>query len=138
MSRLCSIVLTCYGSNDWMSHACLQLELQNRFDNKLKKLSDQVVDKNLSVWVKTVRQGFGCWRIDLQDVEVLVHMARRRCMDDKAAVRKAGLQLLEALLMMRARGAGGADVELPAEQDIRALEAATADALVRPALLCCI
>ncbi len=73
----------------------------------------------------------------LQDVEVLVHMARRRCMDDKAAVRKAGLQLLEALLMMRARGAGGADVELPAEQDIRALEAATADALVRPAWLPC-
>lgn len=58
-------------------------------------------------------------------------------MDDKAAVRKAGLQLLEALLMMRARGAGGADVELPAEQDIRALEAATADALVRPASLPC-
>ena len=74
----------------------------------------------------------------MQDVEVLVHMARRRCMDDKAAVRKAGLQLLEALLMMRARGAGGADVELPAEQDIRALEAATADALVRFALLPCI
>lgn len=66
----------------------------------------------------------------IQDVEVLVHMARRRCMDDKAAVRKAGLQLLEALLMMRARGAGGADVELPTEQDVRALEAATADALV--------
>ena len=52
-------------------------------------------------------------------------------MDDKAAVRKAGLQLLEALLMMRARGDGGADPELPSEQDIRALEAATADALVR-------
>lgn len=51
-------------------------------------------------------------------------------MDDKAAVRKAGLQLLEALLMMRAQGAGGADPELPTEQDIRALEAATADALV--------
>lgn len=68
--------------------------------------------------------------MNVQDVEVLVHMARRRCMDDKAAVRKAGLQLLEALLMMRARGAGGADVELPTEQDVRALEAATADALV--------
>ena len=65
-----------------------------------------------------------------QDVESLVHMARRRCMDDKAAVRKAGLQLLEALLMMRAKGLGGADPELPSEQDIRALEAATADALV--------
>ena len=51
-------------------------------------------------------------------------------MDEKAAVRKAGLQLLEALLMMRAQGAGGSDPELPTEQDIRALEAATADALV--------
>ena len=66
----------------------------------------------------------------MQDVEVVVHMARRRCVDEKAAVRKAGLQLLEALLMMRAQGAGGCDPELPAEQDIRALEAATADALV--------
>lgn len=55
-------------------------------------------------------------------------------MDEKAAVRKAGLQLLEALLMMRAQGAGGADPELPTEQDIRALEAATADALVGPHL----
>ena len=70
-----------------------------------------------------------------QDVEMLVHMARRRCVDDKAAVRKAGLQLLEALLMMRAQGAGGADPELPSEQDIRALEAATADALVRGSFL---
>ena len=52
-------------------------------------------------------------------------------MDEKAAVRNAGLQLLEALLMMRAQGAGGCDPELPTEQDIRALEAATADALVR-------
>ena len=65
-----------------------------------------------------------------QDVEVLVHMARRRCLDEKAAVRKAGVQLLEALLLLRAKGLGGADVELPNEQDIRALEAATADALV--------
>lgn len=57
-------------------------------------------------------------------------MARRRCLDEKAAVRKAGVQLLEALLLMRAHGTGGADPELPKEQDIRALEAATADALV--------
>lgn len=57
-------------------------------------------------------------------------MARRRCLDEKAAVRKAGVQLLEALLLMRATGMGGADSELPNEQDIRALEAATADALV--------
>ena len=59
-------------------------------------------------------------------------------MDEKAAVRKAGLQLLEALLMMRAQGAGGADPELPTEQDIRALEAATADALVRTCTQQCI
>lgn len=63
-------------------------------------------------------------------------------MDEKAAVRKAGLQLLEALLMMRAQGTGGADPELPTEQDICALEAATADALVwphlQPALPCLI
>ena len=65
-----------------------------------------------------------------QDIEVLVHMARRRCLDEKAAVRKAGVQLLEALLLMRAKGVGGADPELPNEQDIRTLEAATADALV--------
>ena len=63
-------------------------------------------------------------------MEALVHMARRRCLDDKAAVRKAGVQLLEALLLMRAKGLGGAPPELPCEQDIRALEAATADALV--------
>ena len=66
----------------------------------------------------------------MQDVAVLVHMARRRCTDEKAAVRKAGLQLLEALLMMRAQGAGGCVPELPTEQDICAIEAATADALV--------
>lgn len=65
-----------------------------------------------------------------QDVEVLLHVAQRRCLDEKAAVRKAGVQLLEALLLMRAKGLGGADMELPNEQDIRALEAATADALV--------
>ena len=58
-------------------------------------------------------------------------MARRRCLDDKAAVRKAGVQLMEALLLMRAQGLGGAAPQLPCEQDIRALEAATADALVR-------
>lgn len=71
----------------------------------------------------------------VQDVEVLVHMARRRCIDEKAAVRKAGLQLLEALLMMKAQGAGGCSPELPTEQDIRGLEAATADTLVWPSTM---
>ena len=66
----------------------------------------------------------------MQDVEPLVQLARRRCRDDKAAVRKAGLQLLEALLLLRAGGIGGADPEPLGEQDIQAIELGTADALV--------
>lgn len=65
-----------------------------------------------------------------QDVESLLHTARRRATDEKAAVRKAGLQLLEALLVLRASGAGGAPRELPTEDDIAAVEAAAGDALV--------
>ncbi|KAK9813253.1 hypothetical protein WJX72_011494 [[Myrmecia] bisecta] len=64
------------------------------------------------------------------DVEPLVHLARRRSGDEKAGVRKAALQLLEALLVLKATGVGGADPELPTEADITAIEAATADALV--------
>ena len=66
-----------------------------------------------------------------QDIEALVSLARRRAGDEKAGVRKAGLQLLEQLLLMRGRGVGGAAPELPSEADIAAVEAATADPLVR-------
>ena len=66
----------------------------------------------------------------MQDVEALVHMARRRCADDKAPVRKAGVQLLEVLLLLRAQSMGGAERKMPSQSDIAALEAATGDALV--------
>jgi len=64
-----------------------------------------------------------------QDTEGLLRLARRRCADEKAAVRKAGVALLESLLRLRAAAPAHAR-ELPAEADIAAIEAATADPLV--------
>lgn len=49
--------------------------------------------------------------------------------DDKAAVRKAALQLLEALLVLRGDLPGSLKA-LPTDEDITAVEAATADPLV--------
>lgn len=66
----------------------------------------------------------------MQDAEGLLRLARRRCADEKAAVRKAGVALLESLLRLRAAAPARAR-ELPAEADIAAIEAATADPLVR-------
>ncbi len=57
-------------------------------------------------------------------------LSRRRARDEKASVRKSGLQLMEAILLMCVRGAGGAPPQLPIESDIEAIEAATADPLV--------
>ncbi len=59
-------------------------------------------------------------------------MCHSRCRDDKAAVRKAALQLLLSALELRAtQGQGAAaTVEGPSEQDVAVLEEATADALV--------
>ena len=68
--------------------------------------------------------------IDSQDTEGLLRLARRRCADEKAAVRKAGVSLLESLLRLRAAAPAHAR-ELPAEADIAAIEAATADPLVQ-------
>ena len=62
-------------------------------------------------------------------MEALLSLARRRAGDEKAGVRRAGVQLLEALLLMRCAGAGGAAPEAPSEADIAAIEAATADPL---------
>lgn len=45
-------------------------------------------------------------------------------------MRRAAIQLLEGLAVMRVCGAGGAPAELPAEPDMKAIEAAAADALV--------
>lgn len=68
----------------------------------------------------------------LQDVGSLVELARRRCADDKAGVRKAAVQLLEALLLLRASGAGGAEAVLPSGADLEAIQHAAADPMVRP------
>ena len=67
----------------------------------------------------------------VQDVGALVGLARRRCTDSKAGVRKAAVQLLEAVLLLRASGAGGADVILPSAPDLEAIQHAAADAMVR-------
>jgi hypothetical protein len=60
-------------------------------------------------------------------VTSLVHW---RCGDPKAAVRRGALQLLEALLVMRASWQGYVR-QLPGSADLALLEAATADPLVR-------
>lgn len=63
----------------------------------------------------------------------LVH---RRCGDTKAAVRRGALQLLEALLVMRASWQVYPR-QLPSSTDLALLEAATTDPLVRPAAAAC-
>ena len=68
----------------------------------------------------------------MQDLGRLFLLAHRRSRDDKAAVRKAALQLLEGLMLLR----GGLPEPLkgvPSPQDIITVEAATADSLVRRA-----
>ncbi len=65
-----------------------------------------------------------------QDAEALTALARRRCADEKAGARRAALQLLEALLLLRCSGAGGVPSALPAEADVAVLQAAAADPLV--------
>lgn len=65
----------------------------------------------------------------LQDLSFTLSWARKRCRDDKAVVRKAALQLLEALLVLQASWQGRAPVP-PSTQDLGLIEAAAADALV--------
>lgn len=60
----------------------------------------------------------------------LILLAKRRAADDKAPVRKAAVGLLEALLILRARGFGGGTSEPPTLGDLAAFEAACTDALV--------
>ena len=71
-----------------------------------------------------------CMWLHVQDVGALVGLARRRCADGKAGVRKTAVHLLEALLLLRASGAGGADVILPSGPDIEAIQHAAADPMV--------
>ena len=68
----------------------------------------------------------------MQDVGSLVGLARRFCTDEKAGVRKAGVQLLEALLLLRASGRGGAEAVLPSPVDVGAIQHAAADPMVGP------
>lgn len=64
-----------------------------------------------------------------QDIEALVRTARRRAADEKAGVRKAGVALLEALLLLRAAPPPPLQC-LPAAADVAALKAAACDPLV--------
>jgi hypothetical protein len=66
----------------------------------------------------------------LQDLAPVTSLVHRRCGDPKAAVRRGALQLLEALLVMRASWQGYVR-QLPGSADLALLEAATADPLVR-------
>lgn len=70
----------------------------------------------------------------LQDLDGLILFARKRAVDKKGSVRKSGMLLLEALLLICVRGLGGAAPQLPAIGDLEAIEAATLDPLVR--LIC--
>jgi hypothetical protein len=74
-----------------------------------------------------------------QDSRPLLRLARSRCADQKAGVRKAALQLLEAALLLRARAGAslgprdGRLSEPMTPQDAGAVEAAAADPLVQRA-----
>ncbi|GFR51612.1 hypothetical protein Agub_g14038 [Astrephomene gubernaculifera] len=72
------------------------------------------------------------------DLSWMTVMCHDRCRDDKAAVRKAALLLLEAVMELcaaaahapAADGAGGQPAFEPTAQDVQVLEDATADSLV--------
>lgn len=64
----------------------------------------------------------------------MLELARSRCSDDKAAVRRSGLLVLQSLLVLRAAQPGGhaeAQGSEPSQQDLDIVEAATCDSLVR-------
>ena len=65
-----------------------------------------------------------------QDLSPLMKLAHRRLSDEKAAVRKAALHLLEQLMLLQGKLPEPLR-RLPSQQDINAIEAATADSLVR-------
>ncbi|GAB4813688.1 hypothetical protein N2152v2_000734 [Parachlorella kessleri] len=79
-------------------------------------------------------RGYSCFTVPAAlleageaDLRSLLHLARKRCSDEKGQVRKAAVQLLEALLVMRS---AGVQRTLPQPKDMAAIEAATSDALV--------
>lgn len=64
---------------------------------------------------------------DAADLMPLLRTARRRCRDEKGPARKGGVQLLQALILLRASGDCPA---LPSAQELAAFETAAADPLV--------
>jgi hypothetical protein len=70
---------------------------------------------------------------NVQDLNPVMSLVHRRCGDTKAAVRRGALQLLEALLVMRASWQVYPR-QLPSSADLALLEAATTDPLVSSAI----
>lgn len=68
-----------------------------------------------------------CLALGEAKLDAIIALARKRCSDEKGQARKAGLQLLDALLVMRA---AGSTCVLPSSSDVAVLEAATTDVLV--------
>ena len=66
----------------------------------------------------------------MQDLDGLLLFARKRARDEKASVRKSGIQLLDSLLTMSIRGAGGAASQAPSPGDLESIEIALSDPLV--------
>jgi hypothetical protein len=64
-----------------------------------------------------------------QSIDWLLALVHRRCRDDKAAVRKSALQLLEHIVVMRCNWSCMQPLA-PSQQDLDTLEAATTDSLV--------
>lgn len=75
--------------------------------------------------------------MSVRGVKALAALARKRCSDEKAGVRKAAAQLLEGLLLLRASGAGGAAIMLPSPADVAVVQAAAADSLASSSHLMC-
>lgn len=61
----------------------------------------------------------------------MTRLAHRRIQDSKASVRKAAVQLLEALVVLRGRDLARSDPEPISPADITVFEHATTDAMVR-------
>ncbi|MEW5301609.1 MAG: hypothetical protein WDW36_004459 [Sanguina aurantia] len=65
-----------------------------------------------------------------EGLDALLGLCRSRGCDDKAGVRKAAMQLLPALLVLRGTGSPGATPLLPSDADLLAIERAAGDPLV--------
>lgn len=66
-----------------------------------------------------------------QDIQHVTRLAQRRIQDTKASVRKAAVQLLEALVVLQGRELGRSPPEPVSPADISVFGHATTDAMVR-------